>query len=91
MPKKSGSLCRHYWRMITVNYNDEWLGNFRFKQNDLYNIVQTLGLPYDLICPNGKKASGIEALGPGIEELHSQISFNDVDGSMVLFAILRSI
>ena len=35
---------------------------FRFKQKDLCDLVDILQLPNALICPNGTKASGIEAL-----------------------------
>ena len=49
---------RRYARFSVLNYNDEeCLGNFRFKQNDLIDLVETLALPYELICPNGTKTA----------------------------------
>ena len=43
--------------------NDECIGNFRFLNNDLYNLADCLCLPRDgFIYANGTKSTAMEAL-----------------------------
>ena len=42
--------------------DDECITEFRFLKNDIYRLANVLHIPEEVICPNGLKVSGIEAL-----------------------------
>ena len=41
---------------------DEWLVEFRYLKNDVYQLVGALDLPEEKKCYNGVKVDGMEAL-----------------------------
>ena len=42
--------------------DDECLVEFRFLQNDVYQLAEALGLPEEMKCYNGVRVDGMEAL-----------------------------
>ena len=42
--------------------DDKCLVEFRFLQNDVYQLAEALGLPEEMKCYNGVRVDGMEAL-----------------------------